>query len=280
MFSYFSNPYSISTDLDLSRYPNTPHFYYTYPLQMIELMLIVPNEYRSIGSAYTNSAGYTYLIDLLMLTNAVVRKIIALIVNPQHARSILYYFFDTYRLMHGISSSLPLRNAAEYVFRLTLSQFSIVYSTTLCMLYIQYVYDINRQQFGSIADVVRAELPVYCNDNMAKQSPFEIACLLRPGGQPMRNVNVTTGLQWLATAPRVALLTSTERVRWLQQEIWADVAQMDWPYRVLPRKAGQVYRTYAVSLFDPMGGRYERLLQRAGEHGFLEHFAERNRQVG
>lgn len=156
------------------------------------------------------------------------------------------------------------------------------------MLFIQYVYDINRQQFGNVADVVRAELPVYCQqyvpDNVPTLGPFESDCLLRPGGKPAYEIDARSMLSWLlqprGKAPRVAYLTSAERVRWLNQVIWHDRLLAERAYGMLPRTVGQQYRTFAVSLFDPMGRTYERLLQRAGEHGFLQFFAERNRQVG
>lgn len=272
----------------MCRHPNTPHYYNTYPVNMIDLVMIVPNAFRSAGSAYTNNVASTYIIDMLLLANAVARKLIAMLLNPRHARSVLYYFFDSYRMMHGVSSVLPLRNAPEYWFRLLLPLFSIFYSTTLSLLFMQYVYDINRQEFGSVEDVVRADLPVYCQEYLANNvptpGPFESDCLLRLGDKALRDIDGVTAVRYFlvepGSAPRVAMLTSAERMRWIEQLLWHDRRPADRPFRMLQRVVGQQYRTFALSLFDPLGQRYEGMLRRAGEHGFLQYFAERNRQVG
>lgn len=152
----------IAADMDLTRYLNTPNFLATYPIHKVDQLLLVPDERRGAASALTNTVGTIHIIEGLILLNAAVRRLIAYILNANQARSIFYYFLDTFRVMHGITSELTLQNAGEYVFRYVLSVFSLFYSSTLSTLFMQFVYDQNKPVFGSVANVARAALPVFC----------------------------------------------------------------------------------------------------------------------
>lgn len=224
-------------DLETLRHPTTPHFHATYPVATIDLVLVVPNENRPMGAAYADTVGFSNMLDLLLLGHAFVRKAMAVWVRPRGARSTVAYFMDNYRLAHGLSSEMPLLHAGEYIFRLSLSLFATVYASTLCMLYIEFVYDLSRQRYGSVQDVRGAQLPVYCGAmtrTLQGGGPFEADCLLSVRvGEPMRGLNADEAVRCLRrTQPeRLALLTSAERMRWIQQIFWLGRRPEEKPYR-------------------------------------------------
>lgn len=252
----------------------------TYPTIEVGPLLAVPNERHSATSAYRHTIGIAHLIDLMILLNAVVRRGIAIILNPNQARSTLYYYFDSTRLILGNSSKLPLPNASEYVFRFTLSLFSMIYSSIISNLFLQYVLDLNQQTFRTVSDVSRADLPVYCalfiianNGNIESYCPPTFG---DGGGIRIHTAHIGIIMEWLLKdRPRLAFVTN----EWLRRVYWKfDPSAEQQPYRFL-RPIYHQYSSYSVSHFDRNIELYDRLLMRAAEHGFLLHFKERNRRM-
>lgn len=267
----------------MTQHIGTPNFLLTYPVNMLDMMLIVPYELPDPLSALTHSVFIAVIVDILIVFNGFVRKCIALILNRQYARSVVYYVLDTFRIVHGGPSEMPLRNISEYGFRFMLSVLSTFYSTTICMLYMQYMYLVKTPIYATLADVQRADLPLICLETgqfgQATSLPYQPVCMrsfaapqngLQADGTLVRHL-----LRANVDANQTAYLTSDGRIDWLR-DILGNGGGV---YRVLMRPVTRQYQTFAVSMFNGNVALYEHLLQRAAEHGFLEYLMERDLRV-
>lgn len=250
-------------------------------------MLIVPYEHPDPMSAYTHSVFMADVVNLLIVLNGIVRKCISLILHPKQTRSIFYYFMDTFRIVHGGSSEMPLRNASEYVFRFVLSVMSTFYSSTICILFMQYVYIVNGPVFGTVADVQHADLPLFCVETgqpgLAASLTHYPDCMssyaaptnaLDADGTLIRDL-----LHANDNANRTVYLTSEDRINWLRDILNSDADSDGIAYRVLSKPVTHQLQTFAVSMFNRNVSLYERYVHRAAEHGFLQYLSERNKRV-
>lgn len=256
----------------------------TYPINAVDLVLVVPDESSNSAEAYAQTVVWSYAIYALMFLNAIVRKCGAHLRNRDEAHSILYYFFDTFRLIHGNPSKTFLHNAAEYISRVSLSFFSTIYSATLCLLYLQYVYDLNQPEFDSVADVERHQLPLYCSTRYSptfspRLLPYEVICKTTFGERQPSEVDIAPILDWMRERRRLAFFSTVDHVRDMLKVLYENESLKRAPYRVLSRPIRQQYQMAQASQFDQNVSLYELYMRRADEHGFLRYFRERNRRI-
>lgn len=278
--------HSATVHMEMARMMASPHFRSTYPINTVDLMLMVPTERRVVPQSYAHSNYFRLLVDCLIFLNAFVRKTIAKMLDAPRARSMARYYIDTFGLIHGVSSTLPLINVAEYVFRLSLTIYSSIYSTQICMMYMQYASVISQPAFVTVNDVAHSDLPVYCLSNTMLgfenefQLPYTNDCRASTADIRAQPIDGMQALDLVdINKKRLGFLISMDRWRGLREMLWHQVTTDDMPYRVIRKPVGQQYQTLSTSLFDRNVTVYERYLRRFEEHGFLQFFSTRQDRI-